>query len=181
MSARPVTGRPPVPHPVPKGPTVKTLATLLIVCGICSVLSVADASAAMREDRPNAVGGELLGRGIILTVNYERFFDAHFGAGAGLMGFGTDEGSVFILPLYLQYLSGDKHNLYLSLGSTIFGGGGTVSDYETSSFMTLAFGYQVQTESGLYIRPFFNYLSIKSSDDDSTGLIWPGIAMGASF
>lgn len=159
---------------------MKRLANLLIVCAICGGMA-ADAAANIREERPNAVGGELLGRGIILTLNYERYFDPHFGVGAGLMTIGTDEGGVFIMPLYVNYLSGDKHNLFASIGETILGGGGSISDYETASFTTFALGYQFNSDSGFYVRPFFTFLNILDIEDGNTGVWWPGLAMGGSF
>src|SRR5262249_15364193 len=87
-------------------------------------------AAGVRGDHPNLVGGELLGRGFVLTVNYERYLNNNFGLGGGLMGFGTSDGTVGIMPLYASFLSGDAHSLYLAAGGALLGGGGAVHDYE---------------------------------------------------
>jgi len=160
---------------------MKKITIFALVCIICCGSLAGDAGATMREEKPNAVGGELLGRGIVLTLNYERYLTGHFGIGAGVMAVGADGGSVFILPLYASYLSGDKHNLYLSAGVTILGGGDELSDYETGQFGTFAIGYHFQSDSGFYVRPLFSFLDVIDADDGGSGLVWPGLCLGGSF
>ena len=82
---------------------------------------------------------------------------------------------------YASYLSGDKHNLYLSAGVTILGGGDEFSDYETGQFGTFAAGYHYQSDSGFYVRPIFSFLNVIDVDDDGSGLMWPGLCIGGSF
>lgn len=125
----------------------------------------------------NLIGGEILGRGIFLTVNYERYLTNVLSVGAGAFGVGSDEGAVFVLPLYAGATFGYPHSLYLSGGITVFGG----SDFEapgdnteTASTPVFLVGYQFMADSGFYVRPAINYLS-------DVGLAWPGIALGGSF
>src|SRR5207244_8832401 len=65
-----------------------TLAAFQLVLAWILVAPLPAAAAGAREDHPNLVGGELLGRGFAMTFNYERFLNNHFGLGGGLMGFG---------------------------------------------------------------------------------------------
>ncbi|MBU8872049.1 MAG: hypothetical protein KOO60_14370 [Gemmatimonadales bacterium] len=160
---------------------MKKIVIIAFACFICCGSMADNVGATIREEKPNAVGGELLGRGILLTLNYERYLTGHVGIGAGLMAVGTDDGSVFILPLYASYLSGDKHNLYLSAGVTILGGGDEFSDYETGQFGTFAVGYHYQSDSGFYVRPIFSFLNVIDANDDGSGLMWPGLCIGGSF
>jgi hypothetical protein len=125
----------------------------------------------------NLIGGEVLGRGIFLTVNYERYLTNMLSAGVGAFGVGSEDGAVFVLPFYGGLTFGYPHSLYLSGGVTVFGG----SDFEapgedtaTASTPVFQIGYQYMAGSGFYIRPAMNYLS-------EVGLAWPGIAVGGAF
>jgi len=153
-------------------------ASLLLLASILISAPTA-ASAGVRADRPNLVGGELLGRGFALTVNYERFLNNHFGLGAGVMAIGTSGGTVGIAPLYASFLTGDTHSLYLSAGGAIVGGGGGLQDYESTWIMQGSIGYHFQTPAGFFVRPLF---TINQSWTGSGGfLVWPGITIGGSF
>jgi hypothetical protein len=136
--------------------------------------------AGVRDDRPNLVGGELLGRGFALTVNYERFLTNNFGLGAGVMAIGTGEGVIGVMPLYASLLAGNTHSLYLSAGGAFVGGGGSVQDYESTWVMQASLGYQFQSESGFFVRPLFTF---NQATQGSGGgfLVWPGITIGGSF
>ena len=160
---------------------MKTLVTLMILVGAGLGTFVPEAAADLRDDRPNLVGGEILGRGLFLTFNYERFFTSHLGAGAGLMAIGTDDGNVSVVPVYVQFLSGDRHNLYLGAGLTVFSGGESINDYESETATTLSFGYHFQADSGFYVRPIFTFLNLTDVDSGDSGLLWPGISLGGSF
>lgn len=121
-----------------------SLAYLLVLAPIL-LAPLGTAVAGVRDDHPNLVGGELLGRGFVLTVNYERFLTNHFGLGAGVMGIGTEGGTVGIVPLYASFLSGNTHSLYLSAGGAFLGGGGSLHDYESTWIMQGSIGYHFQS------------------------------------
>jgi hypothetical protein len=121
--------------------------------------------------------GELLGRGILLTANYERFFTNQLGIGAGLMGIGASDGFVGVVPLYASLALGDIHAFYLSAGTSIFFGDGSIDDDFTSEALaTLSFGYQYQSYGGFFVRPLFTFLF-----NEGDFLLWPGITIGGSF
>jgi hypothetical protein len=141
---------------------------------------VSPAVAGVRDERPNLVGGELGGRGIALTLNYERFFSNAFGAGFGFMAIGTDDGMATIAPVYLSFVPGDTHSLYLAGGLAFIGGGGSVEDYESDLLFQAAIGYHYHSTSGFFVRPLFTYM-VPTTDSDGEFLIWPGITIGGSF
>jgi len=132
----------------------------------------------VRVKRPNLVGGELGGRGILYSFNYERYFSPQIGVGAGLMGIGTGEGGVFLIPLYVSFTPvGNVHSLYLSGGYTI--AGASADEWGTTKstgFGTAAIGYLYQSETGFYVRPTMSLLFIADNF-----LAIPGIALGSSF
>lgn len=135
-------------------------------------------AAGVREDHPNLVGGELLGRGFILTVNYERFLTNHIGLGGGIMAVGASGGAVGVAPLYISMLTGNEHSLYLSAGAAIVGGAGSLHDYESAWIMQWSVGYQYQSKSGFFIRPLFTF---NQSPSGGSVLLWPGMTIGGSF
>lgn len=148
----------------------------------CALLLVATASWAWAETggfKANRVGAEILGRGLALTLNYERYVTANFGAGAGLMYIKVDDGSVAVVPVYASYITGGMHNLYASAGATFLGGGGSIQDYEGTTLLTAALGYEYQSPGGFFVRPLFTVLVPTEGDEDS--IVWPGIMLGGSF
>ena len=158
----------------------------LIFCFLCLIVIAAPLTAfgqtgdvpLMRAVRPNLVGGELGGRAILYSLNYERFVTPKVGIGAGLMGIGVSEGGVFLIPLYVSFTPiGNVHSLYLSGGYTIAGAAadewGTV---ESTGFGTAAIGYLYHSEGGFYVKPTITLLFIEDNF-----LALPGIALGGSF
>src|SRR5262249_3096161 len=82
------------------------------------LLRASTAWAGGREDKPNLVGGEILGRGILVTLNYERFLTNAVGLGAGVMAVASGGETGVIAPFYLSLLTGDENSLYTSAGVT---------------------------------------------------------------
>ncbi len=152
--------------------------SICILLVLMTVLAT-NVEAQIRKERSTFVGGEILGRGLFLTVNFERFVIPQVGLGAGVMGVGSSDGAVFILPLYASYVPGDIHSVYLSGGVTVLGGGGDAKDFESAFLITASVGYQYQSESGLFVRPLFSLIVPTEESDDF--IIWPGIAIGGSF
>jgi hypothetical protein len=150
---------------------------------LASVLLFAFASlatAGVRDDHPNLVGAEVLGRGIVLTLNYERFLTNHFGVGGGIMTIGGSNGLITLVPMYASVLTGDTHSLYLGAGGTLVNGTGEIFNFDTSWLLHASIGYQYQSPGGFFVRPFFSIIG--STVDDSNGfIVWPGVTLGGSF
>ena len=157
-----------------------TPAAFFLAFALTLVAPLKAAAAGVREDRPNLVGGELLGRGLVLTLNYERFLSNHFGLGGGIMAIGTSDGAIGIVPLYASFLTGDAHSLYLSAGGAFLGGGGSVHDYESTWIMQASVGYQFQSPGGFFVRPLFTFNQATSGSGGGS-LVWPGLTIGGSF
>ncbi|HEY3216954.1 MAG TPA: hypothetical protein VGK93_10725 [Candidatus Eisenbacteria bacterium] len=179
------------PHSIgihPSNPTFTRLAigraavtgTKVLALAMSLLISCTVAAAGVRNDRPNLVGGELGGRGLLLTLNYERFVTNHFGLGGGFMAIGTSDGTIAVMPLYVSVLTGDVHSLYLSMGTTFLGGGGSVQDFESTWLVQGSVGYHYQSTGGFFVRPFFTYMVPTESGSDGF-LIWPGLTIGGSF
>lgn len=153
----------------------------LLVCilALLMIILATNAEAQIRKERPTFVGGEILGRGLFLTVNLERFVTPQVGFGAGFMGVGASDGAVIILPLYASFVPGDVHSLYLAGGITVLAGKGEAKDFESTMLFTGSVGYQFQSQSGLFVRPLFSLIVPSEESDDF--IIWPGICIGGSF
>jgi len=165
-------------HAMPRPGATRAVFLLALASILLTPLAVA--AAGVRESHPNLVGGELLGRGFVLTLNYERFLTNHFGLGGGIMAIGTSDGVVGIMPLYASFLTGNTHSLYLSAGGAFLGGGGSVQDYESTWVMQGSVGYQFQSEGGFFARPLFTFNQATAGSGGGF-LIWPGITIGGSF
>jgi len=161
-------------------PRRATRSAFLLALGLTLVAPLTVSAGGVRQDHPNLVGGELLGRGFALTLNYERFLNNHFGLGGGVMAIGTTEGTIGIMPLYASFLSGNTHSLYLSAGGAFLGGGGTIQDYESTWIMQGSVGYHFQSAGGFFVRPLFTFNQATSGSGGGF-LIWPGLTIGGSF
>jgi hypothetical protein len=155
-------------------------ATLLLMAAATLLAPLIALADGVREKHPNLVGGELMGRGFALTLNYERFLTNNFGLGGGVMAIGTSDGLVGIAPLYASFLTGDNHSLYLSAGGAFLGGGGSIQDYESTWIMQGSVGYQYHSDSGFFVRPLFTFNQATSGSGGGF-LIWPGVTIGGSF
>lgn len=133
----------------------------------------APGSAQVRAENPNLLGGEVLGRGLLFTANYERYLNNEVGIGAGLMLLDDLGPSVIVVPVYISLLSGDAHALYTSAGAAFVGGDG---EPDSGVIAELAIGYQYQSYEGFLIRP----LAMLAIGSEGPGF-WPGITIGMSF
>jgi len=136
--------------------------------------------AGVREARPNLVGGEIGGRGFILTLNYERYLADPFGLGGGIMAVGGSGGGVAILPFYASFLSGDEHSLYVSAGASLVIGSGGIGDYRSQWIVHTSLGYHYHSRGGFFVRPIFTIHQGTSGTGDDL-LVLPGITIGGSF
>ena len=136
----------PPPNTAWTPPRRATRGALLLGLALILVVPVTVSAAGVREQHPNLVGGELLGRGFALTLNYERFLNNHIGLGGGFMAIGTSGGTVGIMPLYASFLTGNTHSLYLSAGGALLGGAGSIQDFESTWIMQGSIGYHFQSQ-----------------------------------
>lgn len=139
------------------------------------------ATAGIRDERRNLVGGELGGRGLLITLNYERFLSNQFGLGTGLMAIKVSGGGVTMIPLYASFMPGNTHSPYLSAGATLLAGGGDFQDWESTWLVHFSAGYQYQAAGGFFVRPFFTYLRPTEQGAGDDYLLWPGLTIGGSF
>lgn len=156
---------------------MRAMSRLVLVALSFLVLAPSLALGEMTRERKNLVGGELLGRGLFLTGNYERYLTDVVSAGVGAFGLSSEDGAFFVLPLYAALTLGDPHSLYLSGGVTIFGGAdfdAPGDNTESASTGVIVVGYQYMSESGFYVRPAMNFLT-------EFTVTWPGIAIGGAF
>ncbi len=139
------------------------------------------AASGVRDERPNLIGGELGGRGLLFTLNYERFITNHFGLGVGVMAIKVSDGGVTIIPVYASFVSGNTHSPYLSVGTTMLSGGGDIQDWESTWLIHVSAGYQYQSSGGFFVRPFFTYMRPTEQGSGDGFLVWPGLTIGGSF
>jgi hypothetical protein len=141
-------------------------------------------SAAMggvRDERSNLIGGELMGRGVVLTLNYERFLSNQFGLGLGFMAIKVSGDGLAVIPMYASFVPGDTHSPYFAAGMTLLTGGGDIQDWERTWLVTLSVGYQYQSSGGFFVRPFFSYLRPTEPGTGDQYLLWPALTIGGSF
>ena len=153
-----------------------SVAALTALLGMVVVGGTARAEE-VRVAKPNLIGGELGGRGVFCTVNYERYLNSHVGAGVGI-----EPGSPVWWTVYVSYLPGNVHSLYLSAGVTVvtlkvFG-----EEVGAPKPFHVAAGYQFQTPGGFVIRPFGMLWFIHVDFIDEThALPWAGLTIARSF
>jgi hypothetical protein len=170
------------PNPISKPPNTpdtppRRAARCAVLLGLTLTLlaPLTVSAGGVREDHPNLVGGEVLGRGLVVSLNYERFLTNHFGLGGGAMVYGD----VGIMPLYFSFLPGDTHSLYLSAGGALLGGTGVVRDFERTFILQESIGYHFQYTNGFFIRSLVT-LNHATNGSGVWGF-WPGLTIGGSF
>ena len=137
--------------------------------------------AGVRDERRNLIGGELGGRGLILTLNYERFVSNQIGLGAGFMAIKVSGDGLVMLPMYVSVVPGDTHSPYLSGGVTLLAGGGDFQSWESTWLLNLSLGYQFQSAGGFFVRPMFTLMLPIEQGGGDAYLLWPGLTIGGSF
>jgi hypothetical protein len=155
---------------------IAAVATLLLLALAPS------AHAGVRDDRPNIVGGELGGRGLVLTANYERYITNQFGIGGGIMAINGSDGLLTIAPVYVSVLIGNINSLYVAAGGTHVTGTG--SSFNSSWLIHGSIGYQHQSTGGIFVRPFFSIISSTGKDREDIPrffILLPGLTIGGSF
>ncbi len=126
----------------------------------------------------NTVFGEVLGNGIVLSLNYERYLSRDFGL---RLGIGSLFGSGRTVPLMFNYYRGKRYRLELGLGAVYLplwkedGPFGKEGSFLWSSTIGLKFE---PVEGGIMIR-----LSLTPFYDPSQHSMhfWGGFSVGVAF
>jgi hypothetical protein len=126
----------------------------------------------VRDGHPNLIAGELGGRGLLVTANYERFLTNHLALGGGVTLWP-------LLSLYAAYLPEDTSSLYLAVGGTFVGGGVILDSQPISLLLQGSVGYQFQSANGFFVRPLVT-LNVGTAGEDIFP-VWPGVTIGRSF
>src|SRR5688572_5257879 len=93
---------------------------ILTVALAAALASTSQDLPAQAQQDPNLLGGEVLGRAMIYSINYERMLSPRFGTGAGVAFWGNGEENLTLIPLYLSFTPvGRRHALYAAAGATI--------------------------------------------------------------
>jgi len=160
-----------------KGGNMRFLRSFVLVFLCLSIVATYTMAQGIREERPNLIGGELGGKAFFYNISYERYLLNNFGIGVGAMGLGTEDFSAGLFPVYAAVIPfGNNHAPYIAGGVTIATATVDWKDAHSTSFGVFAFGYQYQSDTGLFIRATINYIF-----KDEFKIILPGIAIGGSF
>jgi hypothetical protein len=125
----------------------------------------------------NAAFGELGGNGLILSINYERFFSRRFGF---RVGYGIVGGAI---PLMVNWYVGTKYQLELGAGVVFNPSWKTLTLTEESKgplllTSTVGFKFDAPPCGGFFVRasltPFFNPENVR-------GRLIVGLGLGSTF
>jgi len=135
---------------------------------------------------PQAFYGELWGKGLLFSANYDRRFSKRldglgFGIGAGYIK--IDNVSLFSLPVGLNYLLG-QNGKYFEVGAGATYLSASLSDFDNATqhgstvIGTMTFGYRSQpVHSGFMFRAGINPIFFKNTFVP----YWPYVSFGYSF
>lgn len=146
------------------------------------------ARAGVGEDRPNALAFELLGRGILYGITYDRSLNDQWALGAGFSAWKVDNEykttsvSVVVIPIYTNYyFSPERNRGFLTAGLDLVAA--SVSDKVDNStlsgsggLLVLGGGYEYRGDSGFLFR-LAPYLLAGSGG----ARFWFGISFGYAF
>jgi hypothetical protein len=147
-------------------------AAFLLALALTLLAANTGVAAEMRDAHPNLLGGELGGRGFLVTANYERFLTDHFAVGGGVT-LGP------LLSLYAAYLPGETSSLYLAAGGTFVGGYVFLDSQNISLILQGSVGYQFQHANGFFVRPLVNFNM--GTAGEGVFPVWPGVTIGRAF
>lgn len=141
---------------------------------------------ALEPDRPrDSWNVELLGRGIVCSLNGEVGLGRHFALGGGFFPMLSGSDNTYIVPLHVSWLSHSNRGLYLSAGTTFVWHDG---DSEDRTNQTLSYGFQAPMGERAYFRftlTRFNLFEDESDDpwdwDLWEDINWPGVTFGWRF
>ncbi len=167
----------------------KYITILLFLCAF--VLNMANAqdsktpSGSTERTSRNAVSLELLGKGVLYSVNYSRFIADMFAINAGLSYFSLSSTSYWIVPLTASFLYGnDNHFFDLEAGidSVVtsyrynYEHGRNKTFLNSSVVPVVGAGYRYwPSNGGFHFRAMVDVLI-----GDSVA-VWPGLSFGYAF
>ncbi|MCM2276991.1 MAG: hypothetical protein NDJ89_02825 [Oligoflexia bacterium] len=141
--------------------------------------------------RANSIALEVLGRGILYSLNFNHAFAERFSGGFGLSYFSIPlkaghSASIYLVPIYGNYyLLEGAHRPYVSLGATFALGVGGIETRDGETTVQpplsaiaphLSAGYEYRSSGGFLFR-LAPYLYLMSDRTVFTG----GISFGFSF
>ena len=127
----------------------------------------------LTDFRKNSVSVELLGNGLIWSMNYERFipvkrdFNITFRGGFSQSGGGDFINQLGLIGESNALLFGAKNSMEIGLGYVY------LMDDSRNSYPTIRLSYRHQSKWGMLIKFGFVYV------DNTT--FWPGLTIGYSF
>ncbi len=121
----------------------------------------------------HAIYIELLGNGLVYSVNYDHKFGTDWSGRIGV-GFAAGDSDWFgTMPILVNYLLGEG-NTRLELGAGVLLGGGSDSgDSDSDVFGTLTVAYRKETANGTFFKAAFTPIF-----DGHGFLPWFGISFG---
>lgn len=157
---------------------MRSLAVFLAIVGLCSP------ALAQSSTSPNSVYFELLGNGLLYSLNYDRMITESFGARVGMSYIAPVGAAVFTFPIMVHYLVGSGNSkLELGFGACLvsqpdnssFSFKGSDKDFAGSGALgTMIAGYRYQkADQGFVFRagftPFFGEIGFQASFGISAG------------
>lgn len=149
-----------------------------------ALLLGAFALTAEAAESPNAVSLEILGRGGLYSLNYDRMLTDDFALGAGFSSYSVSSGNsnakALIFPIYGNYyFTGGPHRWFATAGANVISASGNLDgDAQISGSGvagTLGGGYEYRGDSGFLFRAA-PYVFV----GNASGL-WLGLSLGYAF
>ena len=139
-----------------------------------------------RVTHPNVIGVEMLGRGLLYSVQFDRMLDDDFAAGISLGTVSAQSQTVTLIPVYMNYYFKREQGSLLATagvdvvasGNSANGSKATVSGLEFPSNSVLplfGFGYENRSDANFLFR--VNGYGIIAS----TFIPWIGFTFGYAF
>ncbi len=158
---------------------MKTITVCVVLCLATVFFLPASLSAGGRENLPNAVDLELLGKCLIYSFSYQRMVAEPFGLEGGVSLFGDQEESIFFFTF------GAKVYFLKKDASPFIGAGYTGATNATekgplnegvNGFGYVGPGFEFRSEGGFIARAtVYGLITGKGAQ------IWPGVSIGIAF
>lgn len=149
-----------------------------------AIESSASEPAEPHEYRRNGMSLELLGRGLLYSLNYDYLVTDSLALGAGVANYsfssGSSSASAWIIPVYANYyLTGGKHRWFATGGANVILASGSAGgdDRVTGSGVAgvLGGGYEYKSDGGFLFRAAPYVFVGKASG------AWLGVSFGYSI
>ncbi len=142
-------------------------------------------------ERPNAISAELLGRGLLYSINYDRSINENIAVGAGFSYWSlssyTSKASVLVVPLYGNYyFSPDSNRGFITAGMDIvsvsvedhgfYSSDNYFAGHASGVAAVVGGGYEYRGKGGFLFRGA-PYLLAGSGG----AAVWLGLTFGTTF